>query len=197
MADDDRALLARVGRGDQDALTCLYAQYRPRLWRYLWERVDGDAATAEDVLQETFVSVWRTAAAFRGEATVATWIFRIAHHHAANARRTRDRDDKQSEAVLMHGHGLGVGWDGRPALQRASHDDEVLARITLEDALRRLSTKHREVVELFFSQGFRLEEVAAILGAPVGTVKSRLSYARRALRGHLSRCAAEEGSHEA
>src|SRR5262249_32824174 len=74
----------------------------------------------------------------------------------------------------------------QPLPPGASHEDEVVGRITLDDALRRISAKHRAVLELIFYYGFTCEEAARILDVPVGTVKSRLSYARKALHEQLT-----------
>ena len=67
-----------------------------------------------------------------------------------------------------------------------SHESAVIARLSLAEALDHLSTKHREALDLVFYHGFSLEETAQILDTPLGTIKSRLSYARRALQEHLS-----------
>src|SRR5215470_3423874 len=91
MPTEDRTLLAGVATGDEQALERLYAAYRPRLWRYVWHQLDGDAELVDDVLQDVFLAIWRTAHAYRGEASIATWIFRIAHHQAVSALRSRAR----------------------------------------------------------------------------------------------------------
>jgi len=192
----DSELVAGIAAGDAGALTLLFARYRPRLWRYLWRQLDGDAPLAEDTLQEVFIAVWRTAGTFRSEAQVATWLFRIAHHHAANARRSRAR--RPVERLAEPGNPALFGetpgeyphvaplhmTPGQSAYRHAGPDEEVVARLTLAEALAQLSPQHHEVIDLIFTQGFSMNEVAAILDIPAGTVKSRLSYARRALRQH-------------
>ncbi len=190
MDADDRALLARMALGEQAALQQLYARYRPRLWRYLAQQLARDNGLVEEVLQGVFVAVWRQAASFRGEARVATWLFHIARHRALNARRDASRrieDSTYSDAADECDASRGFG-------HRSSHEDEVLERMTLADALTRLAPKHREVLQLVFYHGFSLAEVGQILDIPVGTVKSRLSYARRALAGQLSPQLSQEGA---
>jgi RNA polymerase sigma factor (sigma-70 family) len=92
MADgDERALVARIAAGDRDALRILYTRYHPRLWRYLWRRLDGNAGAVEDVLQETWLAVWRAAPGYQPRGQVAAWIYRIAHHQAAHIRRDHAR----------------------------------------------------------------------------------------------------------
>jgi RNA polymerase sigma-70 factor (ECF subfamily) len=179
--DDERALLSRIAGGDQHALRCLYAAYRARLWSYLIHQLDGDAGWTEEILQDAFLAVWRSAGTYRGEAQPATWLFRIAHNLAANARRARGRRP-QGERLDV----ADADDEWGDVLAEASHEDAVLDRLTLAAALDRLSPAHREALDLCFVQGFRIEEVATILDIPPGTVKSRISYARLALRAHLA-----------
>lgn len=189
--DDERALLRRVAAGDQHALRDLYAEYRPRLWGYLFHQLDGDAGWTEELTQDVFVAVWRSAGTYRGDAQVATWLFRIAHNLAANARRARDRRP-QTERLAIGDSGGSDELDERDDLPSGvSHEDAVLDRLTLASALGQLAARHREVLDLVFVQGFSMAEVSTILGVPVGTVKSRVSYARRALHAHLAHLAAE------
>lgn len=184
MTPTDRNLLDRIGAGDHAALAQLYHAYRPKLWRYLWPRLDGDAGLTEEVLQDVFVSVWRTAPSFRGEAQVSTWLYRIAHHAAANTLRSRSRriEGQRPERLDL----LALSAEVPAELESPSSEETILARMTLEDALAALSPKHREALELLFVHGFTYDEIAAITGAPTGTVKSRISYARRALQSRLT-----------
>jgi len=189
---DDRSLIPRIARHDATALEHLYALYRPRLWRYLWQQLDGDSGAVEDTLQEVFLAVWLAAGDFRGEAKVNTWIFRIAHHQLAHRQRsaTRRPEGHVAEHVLLDDEGRSD--DLRDALVQASHEAAVLDRLVLAAAFGRLAAKHREALELVYQQGFTLEEVARILDVPLGTVKSRISYARRALQSELACAAAAE-----
>ena len=92
-------LLERIAAGDEDALMQLYAEYRPRLWRYVWQQLDGDRELAEEVLQDVFLAIWHGGGTFAHRASLSTWIFRIAHNIAATSRRTRLRQ---------------AGWPGEP-----------------------------------------------------------------------------------
>jgi RNA polymerase sigma-70 factor (ECF subfamily) len=175
----DDVLLERVTAGDQEALRQLYALYRPRLWRYVWQQIGGDAQLAEEVLQDVFLAVWHGAGSFQRRASVSTWIFRIAHNIAATTGHAHLRRTARLAPVGADSQHRENGYD--------SHEDEVLARVTLADALARLSAKHREVLELTFYQGFTCEEAGHILDVPSGTVKSRLAHARKELAGRLDR----------
>src|SRR5258705_3510968 len=91
MRSDDRAddcsLIARIARRDATALERLYTLYRPRLWRYLWQQLDGDAGAVEDILQEVFLAVWLSAGHIPGRAEVDTLIFLIAPHPPGHPHR--------------------------------------------------------------------------------------------------------------
>jgi RNA polymerase sigma-70 factor (ECF subfamily) len=181
---DDSTLIGRIACGQQDALSQLYTIYRPRLRRYLWHQLNGNEAAVEDVLQEVFLAVWRSAPSYRGEAQVATWLFQIAHYQVLHLRRDRGR---HPNGQLPDDGAGGRDGDWEATESHDSLEDSVLDRLTLEDALSQLRPAHREALELVFLQGFSQAEVSQILGVPPGTVKSRLSYARRALQGALRR----------
>ena len=175
---DQQTLLARVAAGDDEALHALYEQLRPRLRRYLWHQLDGDLAAVDDTLQEVFLAIWRAASTYRGDARVTTWIFQIAHFQALRTRRSLAR---RSDPLPMEDWASSDVRPLSPVWRSPAHDDEVANRLALASALHQLSPPHREALELVFYQGFSLAEVGAILGIPVGTVKSRISYARKAL----------------
>ncbi len=188
---DDESLICRIAGGDEEALRQLYASYRVRLWQYLWPQLNGDAQRVEEVLQDVFLAVWRQARTFRGEARASTWLFRIARYRASNAMRDRARQPEGYSTSLSTGDDSEDGVYERGGT--ASHEDAVLDRVALTEGMARLSPKHREVLDLFFYHGFTLDEVAHILDIPTGTVKSRLSYARRALQRELQEIAPLEG----
>jgi RNA polymerase sigma-70 factor (ECF subfamily) len=180
----DVTLLERMAQGNQQAFQQLYARYRGSLWRYIWHLIDEDASLADEVTQDVFVAAWRQATTFRAEAATATWLFRIARHRALNARRDLAR---RVEGHLWSAEVHDAEYDD-PLFEAGepSHENTVIERLTLADALHHLSVKHRETLDLVFYHGFSLEETAQVLDVPLGTVKSRLSYARRALQKHLS-----------
>ena len=171
-ADTDAHLIARITQGDRAALTDLYVRYRLPLFRYVLQFTPDDGL-AEEIVQDTLVAVWMSARSFEGRAQVRTWLFGIARRQAHNTLRRR-----------------GLPLSAVTELDRMPADvpdpqDALLARVGRDDvtaALRRLTTIHREVLTLTFVHELSYAESAAILGVPVGTVKSRLSNAKRALR---------------
>lgn len=193
---DERLLLAQIATGDEEALRQLYLAYRPRLRRYLWHQLAGDNASVEDALQEVFLAVWRTSGGYRGEARVSTWLYQIARYVALGVRR---RHARQPDALPLdpdddddHLPYRAPEWAANDSCERRALD-----RVALRDALARLSPRHREALTLVFQHGFSPQEVAQILDVPAGTVKSRISYARKALMRALDLTQAEEVRHDA
>jgi RNA polymerase sigma-70 factor, ECF subfamily len=174
----ENLLLARVAKKDREALAEIYARFQRPLFRYLFHLLE-QKELAEDVLQEVMVIVWQKAHTFQGTSQAARWIFGIAHHQAFKAlRRDACATFIELEAVQdLPDEALDPEAD---LLRRATHEE--IAR-----ALACLTPEHREVLELAFFQDFACKEIAAIAGIPPGTVKSRLSYARRALKAALFR----------
>ncbi len=175
--DSDCTLVRRIAAGDEEALRALYAAYGQRLYAYAL-RITGDPFTAEDALQDTLVAVWRGASRFRAEGRVIAWLLGIVHRKGLNALRGRphaalDAEDAPEPAATD------------PALdeQAAASEQGRLLRAELA----RLPLEQRTALELVFYQGLTLAEVAEVCGCPVGTVKSRLSYAKARLRGLLNR----------
>jgi RNA polymerase sigma-70 factor (ECF subfamily) len=172
-------LLKRIARSDEDALQAVYTAYGQRMYAYAL-RLTGDPATADETLQESLMAVWQGAGRFRGEGRVIAWLLGIVHHKAMNHLRKKTAvslDDELAFADEIPAH------DPLPEQQAVMKDRQ----ISLKSGLEQLSMEHRTVLELVFYQGLSLEETAGVVGCPVGTVKSRLSYAKTSLRGALTR----------
>ena len=165
-------LLRRIAGGDRDALATLYHQHQRALFRYLCGLIP-DRGLAEEALQDTLLAVWRSAGSFQGRSALRTWLFGIARRQAHNALRRRGLPVVDAEDLLALADPAQGTED--QALQRAELGE-------LAGAIRRLSLVHREVLALTFVSGLSYEEIAGVLDVPEGTVKSRLSNARRALR---------------
>jgi RNA polymerase sigma-70 factor (ECF subfamily) len=153
-------------------------------------RLLGDAEEARDVAQEVFLQVYRRLGRFEGRSSLKTWIYRIAVNQCHNRRRfwhrrRRDREDGL-DAVTVEAAGARGG--ASPYEEARLHER---AR-RVQAALLGLSFEHRSVLVLREVEGLTCEEVAGALGVPEGTVKSRLSRAREAMRQRL-RGLVEEG----
>src|SRR5579859_8018949 len=179
MADAD--LVARLARGDEAALGPLYDRYG-RLIYSLALRVVRDAATAEEVVQEVFVRLWRSAASFdpaRGR--VHAWLMRITHNLALNEARRR-----QSRPVAAENYNWevsGVALVDQEAQRDPARVVWLNERATMiREALTELPVPQRQAIELAFFGGLSQAEVAAAIGDPLGTVKSRIRVGMQRLR---------------
>jgi len=172
----DLDLIQRIAQEDEAALRELYGLYGQRMYAYSL-RLTNLPQKAEDVVQDTLIVVWQSASRFRGEGRVLAWLLGIVHHTAMKSlRHTHQPITEEMEASLS-----------APTIspeERIQAQEEVLS---LRRGLESLSAEHRAVLELVFYQGLSLKEVAEVCGCPVGTVKSRLNYARKQLHGILSR----------
>lgn len=166
----DADLVGRIAGKDRAAFEMLYHRYYRRLFGFLARWLD-QPDVVEEVLDDVLFTVWTDAAKFEGRSRVSTWIFGIAHHQAlARLRKTRD-DAPLDDAP-------------EPWAEDAERERWEL-RSSLAEALRTLSADHRAVLELTYYEGLSYREIAQILNCPENTVKTRMFYARRQLRGIL------------
>lgn len=190
---EDTALVGQVAEGDEDALGQLYDRFGQAVYS-LCLRIVRDGATAEELTQEVFVRLWRSAASFeptRGR--VSTWLLRIAHNLALNEVRRR-----QSRPVVAP----DVDWELESAslADTSTEGDPSIAvwmrerAETVRHALAQLPTPQRQAIELAFFGGLSQAEVAAALGDPLGTVKSRIRVGMQRLRELLVAAGVDEVS---
>ena len=162
-------LIARVARHDRRAFEELYNLYHRRMARFL-TRLTRRYDLAEEVINDTFWVVWRKAGEFRGDSQPSTWIFGIAYRKARNALRASARHEPQN---LID-----------PLLPLTSEHPANIEELRdwLGQALAQLPAEQRLAVELCYELGHSCEEIAAIMGCPVNTVKTRLFHARAKLQ---------------
>ncbi len=172
---DDAQLIKRIGQGDRQALSDLYARYQRVLFSYLLQ-LTPDYGLAEELLQDTLVAVWKSARSFEGRSSTLTWLIGIARRQAHNTLRQR----RLPLVDLAEMETLSA-----PDLEPEEVALAGAARAELMEAFHQLVPVHREVLVLTFVQELSYQETATILGIPLGTMKSRLSNARRALRALL------------
>jgi RNA polymerase sigma-70 factor (ECF subfamily) len=167
--------------GDSTAFARLDALYRPRLIRFV-DRMVRDRARAEDLVQETFLRVYRNGSRYDPARKFSTWIYTIAGNLARNDLRRRRR----SPFVAWTGHSdtrFPVDQTDSALDPRPRPDDEEVSRSTMElieRMIARLAPIHRQVFVLRELEGRTYEEIAALVDCDLGTVKSRLNRARRA-----------------
>jgi RNA polymerase sigma-70 factor, ECF subfamily len=181
----DEALVALVARGDDDALAELYDRIG-RIAYGLALRVLRDDRLAEDAVQDGFLAVWRTAAAFRPErAKASTWVLTLVHRRAVDLVRREER--RRAEPLSDEPVGVEAPEPTEEAAWLRFERERVQA------ALRQLPDTQREALELAYYGGFSQSELAERLGVPLGTIKSRMFAGLARLRELLDD-SAQEGS---
>lgn len=167
----DEVLIGRIATGDRLAMQVLFARHHVRVFRFVLRLVRNEA-TAEDLISDVFLDVWRQAGKFEGRAAVSTWLLSIARFKALSSLRRRTEDELDEETV--------------GAIEDEADDPEVaLAKkdkgAALRQCLSKLSAEHREIVDLVYYHEKSVAEVAGIVGIPEATVKTRMFYARKRL----------------
>lgn len=166
--DSDQALLLAVAGGSREALERLYLAYHRRLTRFLF-RFTPRYDQVEEIVNDTFLSVWQGARGFRQASTVSTWIFGIAYRTALNSRRQR-RHHEAAQRI-----------DDEPEMM-VDPAPEMETRNWLSRGMEQLPAEQRLTLNLAYRMGYSIEEIAAITNSPIGTVKARMFYAREKLR---------------
>lgn len=192
LQSDEAALVAELQSGSEDAFAWLITHYHQQIYSLL-ARTVHDQADAADLTQEVFVKVFRGIRGFHGESSLRTWIYRIALREASNQRRWWMRHKQQEIPIEQP---MAEGDCGRPVLlrdmlvdpaespyDRALHKEN---RLRVEEALRQVPEPYRTTLILRDIEGCVYEEVAAIEGVNLGTVKSRLVRGRACLKTLLA-----------
>jgi RNA polymerase sigma-70 factor (ECF subfamily) len=174
----EQSLMARVAAGDRNAIALIFTRHQLRVYRFVL-RLVGNTATAEDLVSEVFLEVWRRASSFEGRARLSTFILAVARNKAMTALRGRI-DQPLDEAAL----------EEMP--DSAASAEEIVEQgqraALLQQCLQQLPPAQRAIIDLVYYHEQSVDEVAAIVGIPPATVKTRMFYARRRL-GELLRIA--------
>jgi RNA polymerase sigma-70 factor (ECF subfamily) len=177
----DEELISRIMKAEPAAARILYGRYG-RLVYSLAQQVVGDTAAAEEVTQDVFLLVWEKAGTYRAEkAKVATWIARIARNRAIDVlRQQRSRDTRSKGAwEELKKAAETPGPDPGDTMET----ERVHARV--REAVSALPADQRDALVLAYFQGLTHQEIAAQLGEPLGTIKTRIRAAMQKLRGML------------
>jgi RNA polymerase sigma-70 factor (ECF subfamily) len=179
----DEALIGRIASGDRLAMQVLFARHHVRVYRFVL-RLVRDESSAEDLISEVFLDVWRQAGRFEGRSAVPTWLLAIARFKALTALRRKPDEALDEETA--------------EAIEDQSDDPEVaLGKKDKSAAIRKclsgLSAEHREIIDLVYYHEKSVEEVAEIVGIPENTVKTRMFYARKRLAELLKAAGIERG----
>ena len=164
---DDGALMAAIARGDEAAFVELYERMARMVYGVV-RKVVRDPSQSEEVAQEVFVEVWRTATRFEADrGSVTTWVLTMAHRRAIDRVRSEQASRDRTERV---GHRERT----RPFDEVAEDVETTFEHQQVRAALDHLTDLQREAVELAFYGGYTYREVAELLDAPLGTVKTRM-----------------------
>lgn len=181
--DVDAQLVRQVQLGDQRAFEMLVVKYRRRIERLI-ARMVRDVDLVEDLAQETFIKAYRALPNFRGDSSFYTWLYRIAVNTAKKALMQMHRDPTVSESALLKGS--VDDDDARPTADQNLADGETpesaLASRQIADTVNRaiesLSEDLRQAIVLREIEGMSYEDIAQLMGCPIGTVRSRIFRAR-------------------
>jgi RNA polymerase sigma-70 factor, ECF subfamily len=171
----DESLVARVAEGDRRAVQLLFVRHQQRVYRFAL-RLVANSATAEDIVSDVFIDLWRHAARFEGRARLSTWLLAIARNKALSAMRGR------ADQPLADGVADAIP---DPAITAEEALDAGERGAVLRNCIARLSPAHREIIDLVYYHEKSVEEVSTIVGAPAATVKTRMFYARKRLANLL------------
>ena len=166
----ERVLVVRCQAGDERAFEELIARYHARLRAYVVRMLGGDAHAAEDALQEVWLDVFRGAPKLRDAGAFRGWLYRLARDRAYRLLRKRGR--------------IVEPLDEQVAAEAEDPEEDVEL---LHDALDRLAPAHREALWLRYVERMSYEQIAALVGCGLGTVRSRIFYAKRALKRDIER----------
>ena len=173
--DDDHALARAAGRGDSRAFEALYRRHSRRVYAVVWRLAGGQAARAEDLVQESFIRAWQALPGFRFESAFSTWLHRLVVNTALMDLRGRagGQDRETDDSALEH---IATG---------DSAGQRVRDQLDLERAVATLPDRARAVLVLHDIEGWKHQEIAAELGMAVGSSKAQLHRARSLLRKRL------------
>jgi len=180
-ATSDEMLLESISDGNRTAMHILYCRHNVRVYRFIL-RIVRDATTAEDLVSQVFLDVWRTAGQFQGRSQVSTWLLSIARFKALTAMRQRRFEDIDQEDVREIPDGSDT-----PEASLDRSDTSAILRACVQ----KLSPAHREIINLVYYHEKSVEEVGQIIGIPQSTVKTRMFYARKQLAELLKGCGVE------
>jgi len=174
----DAELIERIAAGNGLAMQVLYLRHNVGLFRFI-RRFVSDAATAEDVVSEVFLDVWRKAGRFEGRSQVLTWLLGMARNKALGELRHRSAEELDENARAL----VDPADDPEVAVEKKDR------AVAMRRCLACLSPPHREIIDLIYYHQQSIAAVAEILGTPQATVKTRMFYARK----RLAQLLAEQG----
>lgn len=184
-ADDDLIIVEKVQAGDVDAFDILIRKYRERVYSVIYN-LTSNREDASDLAQDTFIKAFQSINRFKGKSSFFTWLYRIALNTTlTHLRKNKLRRFFSFEKMVDEDHSAGFidSMTSDSDSDKAALMSELQEK--LNDAFQKLSVKHRTVITLFEIDGLSHKEISDIVGCSVGTVRSRLHYAKQFLQGEL------------
>jgi RNA polymerase sigma-70 factor (ECF subfamily) len=184
-ADEDLVIVRRIQAGDVDAFDSLILKYRERVYSVIYN-LTSNREDASDLTQEAFIKAFQSIKRFKGQSSFFTWLYRIALNTSlTHLRKNKLRRFFSFEKMVEEDH-----TEGFIENLKTESDSDKAALMTelqerLNDAFQKLSVKHRTVITLFEIDGLSHKEISDIVGTSIGTVRSRLHYAKQFLQGEL------------
>lgn len=184
-ADDDLAIVQKVQAGDVDAFDELVTKYRERIYAVVYN-LTSNREDASDLTQDAFIKAFQSVGRFQGKSSFFTWLYRI----ALNTTLTHLRKNKLRRFLSfekMNDEDHSAGFIDQLTTDSDSDKNTLMNELQekLNDAFQKLSVKHRTVITLYEIDGLSHKEIADIVGTSVGTVRSRLHYAKQFLQAEL------------
>ena len=170
---DEAGLIARTKQGDNQAYAELVDRYKNAVYHHCFAIVRNEDV-AEDIAQEAFISAYYNIHKYNPTYRLATWLFKIATNKALNYLKRAAREVAADDETIARIAGTSSG----------PHIDA--ERVELRDAVDRLRPRYRVAISLYYWQGLSYQEIAAVMGAPLGSVKVWMARAKAALRKELS-----------
>ncbi|EDY81712.1 RNA polymerase sigma factor, sigma-70 family [Verrucomicrobiia bacterium DG1235] len=184
-ADDDLVIVQKVQAGDVDAFDELVTKYRERIYAVVYN-LTSNREDASDLTQDAFIKAFQSVGRFKGKSSFFTWLYRI----ALNTTLTHLRKNKLRRFFSfekMNDEDHSAGFIEQLTTDSDSDKKALMNELQekLNDAFQKLSVKHRTVITLYEIDGLSHKEIADIVGTSVGTVRSRLHYAKQFLQAEL------------
>lgn len=184
-ADEDLAIVQKVQAGDVDAFDELVTKYRERIYAVVYN-LTSNREDASDLTQDAFIKSFQSIGRFKGKSSFFTWLYRIALNTTlTHLRKNKLRRFFSFEKMSEEDH--SAGFIEQLKTESDSDKNTLMNELQekLNDAFQKLSVKHRTVITLYEIDGLSHKEIAEIVGTSVGTVRSRLHYAKQFLQAEL------------
>jgi len=185
---DDADLVKQAQAGNYSSFDALVTKHRGKVYAMIMNMVKNDA-DAWDLAQDSFIKAWKALPKFENRSKFSTWLFRISHNVVYDwMRKKKIRSEGELDDELLDANRIDMTASTAP--KQSPRPDEAMAgnelRLEIETALNKLSLEHKETIVLREVQGMDYKEIADIIGCELGTVMSRLFYARKKLQTLLS-----------